>query len=98
MSETSETGERYTVSVPEAARMLGMNKATLRKEIESGRIPSIPCGNQKRIAINYINQATGGHASPPTIDPAEIARRAVIESLRAQRAILDAQIAAMETR
>ncbi len=47
-----ENGERLCVSVPEAARMLGISRNNCYELVKRGELPSIRLGN--RILIPYV--------------------------------------------
>lgn len=48
---------RLAVSIPEAARLLGLHHSNLYRATKAGRVPSIMVGNRRLIPAWYILKA-----------------------------------------
>ncbi|MFI6956652.1 helix-turn-helix domain-containing protein [Nocardia sp. NPDC050408] len=67
-----------TVSVPDAARLLGVGRSTVYTAVKSGEVPSIRVGNRVRIPSRWVRQVLQLQADPgdnDTLEDASAARR-----------------------
>ncbi|MFE9328563.1 helix-turn-helix domain-containing protein [Nocardia sp. NPDC052278] len=53
-----------TVSVPDAARLLGVGRSTVYAAVKSGEVPAIRVGNRVRIPSRWIRQMLQLQAAP----------------------------------
>jgi excisionase family DNA binding protein len=53
-----------TVSVPDAARLLGVGRSTVYTAVKSGEVPAIRVGNRVRIPSRWVRQVLQLHADP----------------------------------
>jgi excisionase family DNA binding protein len=89
-SKDSQTCQNYqvlgsTISVEEAAAILGCSKSTLYEQIKAKKFPAIRLGEKRyRVPVAKLNELLG--ADKPQVDTREI-----------QRLMIRAQIQALET-
>jgi excisionase family DNA binding protein len=57
-----------TVSVPDAARLLGVGRSTVYTAVKSGEVPSIRVGNRVRIPSRWVRQVLQLQADPGDSD------------------------------
>jgi excisionase family DNA binding protein len=55
---------RATVSVSQAARMLGCHPRTLRKALREGRFPGILINGRWRVSVSVVERALAGDSLP----------------------------------
>lgn len=60
-----ETVTRQTLSVPEAAQLLGISRAHAYDCVRSGEIPSITLGRRVVIPRRAIEDLLNGNVAPP---------------------------------
>lgn len=62
--------EAITVSVDEAARMLGVSRAALYPRITSGEIPSVTLGRRRLVPVEGLREWVERGATPAEQAPA----------------------------
>jgi excisionase family DNA binding protein len=81
--------DQQAVSIPQAARMLGVSRTTLKRELRSGNVPHRKFGNRVLIPISWVHEMTG-HVPAREISLAEavaVLRAAVRGNAEVHRAM-----------
>lgn len=63
---------RLSVSVPEAARMLGLSRSSTYAAVQRGEIPSVRVGGRVLIPLLRLEELINGEASSEGINPARV--------------------------
>jgi hypothetical protein len=51
--------DQQAVSIPQAARMLGVSQTTLKRELRSGNVPHRKFANRVLIPLSWVHEMTG---------------------------------------
>ncbi len=76
-----------TISIPEAARIIGVGVAAARAGAAAGEIPSIKCGRERRVPTNALDALLRG---PVRLDAEQLTRDIRVAELRSRLAEHDA--------